>query len=186
MWKFFQEIRTETRISNINLKKTEKKNDLRWNFPKRSERKRVFLIIILRGDLVRNIYVWGGFFFGGGGGDMFRIIYLRGDVFRSIHRKLKFGGDIWRGGGGFVPYYIPEGGCVPYIFPDRRFYSDQPILHFVIVTYDFIYLINLFDQKWRIQNLPYFTFTAWFFEIFFITRNHGWRRCRARLYRQGC
>ena len=26
---------------------------------------------------------------------MFRIIYLRGDVFRIIHRKLKFGGDIW-------------------------------------------------------------------------------------------
>ena len=32
---------------------------------------------------------------------MFRIIYLRGDVFRIMHRKLKFGGDIWgRGGGG--------------------------------------------------------------------------------------
>ena len=31
---------------------------------------------------------------------MFRIIYLRGDVFRIIHRKLKFGGDIWGGGGG--------------------------------------------------------------------------------------
>ena len=48
--------------------------------------------------------VWGG------GGDMFRIIYLRGDMFRIIHRKLKFGGDIWGGGGGgLVPYYIPEG-----------------------------------------------------------------------------
>ena len=69
---------------------------------------------------------------------MFRIIYLRGDVFRIIHRKHKFGG-----GGGFVPYYIPVGGCVPYFFPDRRFYSGQPILHFVIFTYDFIYLINL-------------------------------------------
>ena len=78
---------------------------------------------------------------------MFRIIYLRGDVFRIIHRKLKFGGDIWGGGGGFVPYYIPERGCVPYFFPDRRFYSGQPILHFVIVTYDFIYLINLIGQK---------------------------------------
>ena len=43
--KFSQEIRTEMRISNINLKKTEKP-DLRWNFPKRSERKRVFLILI--------------------------------------------------------------------------------------------------------------------------------------------
>ena len=71
---------------------------------------------------------------------MFRIIYLRGDVFRIIHRKHKFGGDIWEG---CVPYYIPEGGCVPYFFPDRRFYSGQPILHFVIiVTFDFIYLIN--------------------------------------------
>ena len=28
--------------------------------------------------------------------------------------KLKFGGDIW--GGGVVPYYIPEGGYVPYFF----------------------------------------------------------------------
>ena len=45
-------------------------------------------------------------------------------------------------GGGCVPYHIPEGGCVPYFFPARRFYSGQPILHFVIVTYDFIYLIN--------------------------------------------
>ena len=35
------------------------------------------------------------------------------------------------GGGGVAPYYIPEGGCVPYFFPDRRFYSGQPILHFV-------------------------------------------------------
>ena len=57
-----------------------------------------------------------GIFGGGGGGDLFRIIYLKGDVFRIF-------------------------------FPDRRFYSDQPILHFVIVTYDFIYLINLIGQK---------------------------------------
>ena len=63
-----------------------------------------------------------------------------GGVFRIIHRKLKFGGDIW---GEFFPYYIPEGGCVPYFFPDRRSYSGQPILHFVIVTYDFTYLLNL-------------------------------------------
>ena len=33
---------------------------------------------------------------GGGGGDMFRIIYLWGDVFRIVHRKLKFGGDLFR------------------------------------------------------------------------------------------
>ena len=50
------------------------------------------------------------------------------------------------GGGDFFPYYRPEGGCVPYFFPDRRFYSGQPILHFVIFTlilFYFIYLINL-------------------------------------------
>ena len=103
--KFSQEIRTETRISNFNLK----------------------------GSGPQYLRL-------GGGGDMFRIIYLRGDVFRIIHRKLKFGGDIL---GGFVPYFIPEGGCLPHFFPDRRFYSGKPILHFVIFTYDFIYLINL-------------------------------------------
>ena len=97
--KFSQEIRTETRISNFNLKGGSGPQHLRLG--------------------------------GGGGGDMFRIIYLRGDVFRIIHRKLK----------------LPEGGCVPYFFPDRRFYSGQPILHFVIVTYDFIYLINLIGRK---------------------------------------
>ena len=41
---------------------------------------------------------------------------------------------------GFVPYYIPEGGCVPYFFPDRRFYSGQRIIRF-------IYLIKLNGQK---------------------------------------
>ena len=51
------------------------------------------------------------------------------------------------GGGGFVTYYIPERGCVLYFFPDRTFYSGQPILHFVMVTYDFIYLINLIGPK---------------------------------------
>ena len=61
-------------------------------------------------------------------------------MFRIIHRKLKFGGDIWGGGGGFVPYYLPERGYVPYFFPDGRFYSGQRILHF-------IYLINLIGQK---------------------------------------
>ena len=33
------------------------------------------------------------------------------------------------------------------IYPEWRFYSGQPILHFVIVTYVFIYLINLIGQK---------------------------------------
>ena len=51
---------------------------------------------------------------------MVRIIYLRVDVFRIIiHRKLKFGGDIWGGGvggGGFVPYYTPEGGMCSVFF----------------------------------------------------------------------
>ena len=61
------------------------------------------------------------------------------------NENLNLVGIFWGGGGGggFVPYYIPEGGCVSYLFPDRRFYSGQPILHFVIVTYEFIYLINL-------------------------------------------
>ena len=109
---------------------------------------------------------------------MFRIIYLRGDVFRIIHRKLKFGGDIW---GGCVPFYIPEGGCVPYFFPDREILfgsTDSSFCH----SHLWFYLLNqLIGQKWRIQNLPYLSyFTAWFFEIFFITRNHGWRgRCWA-------
>ena len=50
-----------------------------------------------------------------------------------VKLKLKFGGDIW---GGFAPYYISEGGCVPYFFPDGRFYSGH-----------FIYLIKLIGQK---------------------------------------
>ena len=57
---FSQEIRTETRISNFNLK----------------------------GDLVRNIYVWGGGIFGGGGG----------------------------GGGVIYSVLYTEGGYVPYFF----------------------------------------------------------------------
>ena len=71
---------------------------------------------------------------------MFRIIYLRGDVFRIIHRKLKFGGDIW-GGDLFRIIYL-KGDVFRIFFPDRRFYSGQPIVHFVIVTYEFIHLIN--------------------------------------------
>ena len=77
-----------------------------------------------------------------------------GDVLCIIHLKLKFGGDIW---GGFVPYYIPEGGCVPYFFPDRRFYSGQQILHFVIVTHEF-YLLNQFD--WPKMTYTEFTLIA--------------------------
>ena len=68
--KFSQEMRTETRISNFNLK---------------------------GGSSPQHLRLGGGIF--GGRGDMFRIIYLRGDVFRIIHRKLKFGGDILGGGG---------------------------------------------------------------------------------------
>ena len=72
---------------------------------------------------------------------MFRIIYLRGGMCSALYTEnLNLVGIFV---GRFIPYYIPEGGCVPYFIPDRRFYSGQPILHFVIVTYDFIYLINL-------------------------------------------
>ena len=77
--KFFQEIRTETRISNINLKKTEKKR-LALKFPKRFERKRVSNFN-LKGGLVRNIYVWGR--------------YLGGYVPHYIFE------------GGCVPHYAP-------------------------------------------------------------------------------
>ena len=75
------EIRTETRISNINLKKTEKTR-LALKFSQEIRTETHISNFNLKGDLVRNIYVWGG------GGDMFRIIYLRGvGVFRIIHRK---------------------------------------------------------------------------------------------------
>ena len=83
--KFSQEIRTETRISNINLKKTEKTRlALKFSQEIRTETR------------ISNFNLKGGsgpqhLRLGGGGG----------------------GGDIW---GGFVPYYIPEGGCVPYFF----------------------------------------------------------------------
>ena len=69
-------------------------------------------------------------------------------MFRIILRKLKFGEDIWGGGGGggegFVPYYIPEGGCVPYFFPDRRFYSGHRIIHFIYLRPSL-----LDDSDWR-------------------------------------
>ena len=68
-------------------------------------------------------------------------------MFRIINRKLKFGGDIWGGGGGLFRIIYLKGDVFRIFFPDRRFYSGQPILHFVIVTYDFIYLINLIGQK---------------------------------------
>ena len=45
------------------------------------------------GDLVGKIYVWGG-------GGIFRIIHVKGDVLRIIHRKMYqlvgiFGGDMF-------------------------------------------------------------------------------------------
>ena len=83
--KFSQEIRTETRISNINLKKTGK-NRLALKFSQEIRTETRISNFNLKEDLVRNIYDWGG-----GGifeGDMFRIIYLKGvGVFRIIHRK---------------------------------------------------------------------------------------------------
>ena len=108
--KFFQEIRTETRISNINLKKTEKTRlALKFSQEIRTETR----ISNFKLKEVRNIYVWGGgdiwggggylgeyvphYIFEGGcvphyipenlnlvgifGGDLFRIIYLKGDMF---------------------------------------------------------------------------------------------------------
>ena len=54
--------------------------------------------------------------------------------------------------------------CV-YFFLEGRFYSGQPILHF-------IYLINLIGQKWRVQNLPSFAFTAWYLLLpFYVSLN---------------
>ena len=104
--KFSQEIRTETRISNINLKKTEKTR-LALKFSQEIRTETRISNFNLKGDLLRNIYVWGGggnlggyvphIFDGGcvphytpknwwgylgGGGDLFRIIKLKGDVFR--------------------------------------------------------------------------------------------------------
>ena len=110
-FKFFQEIRTETRISDIDLKKIEKKNRLALKFSQE----------IRTETRISNFNLKGG----------------------SGPQHLRLGGYL----GGFVLHYIPEGGCVPYFFPDRRFYSGQQILHFVIVTHDFIYLINLIGQK---------------------------------------
>ena len=94
--KFFQEIRTETRISNINLKRTEN-NRLALKFSQQIRTETHISNFNLKGGSGLQRLRLGG----GRGGGMFRIIYLRGGgVFRIIHRKLKFGGDILGGGGG--------------------------------------------------------------------------------------
>ena len=62
--KFSQEIRTETRISNINLKKTEKTRSA-FKFSQEIRTETRISNFNLKRDLVRNIYVCGG---GGGGG----------------------------------------------------------------------------------------------------------------------
>ena len=63
--KFFQEIRTEIRISNINLKKTEKTR-LALKFSQEIRTETRISNFNLKGDLVRNIYFWGGDIWGGG------------------------------------------------------------------------------------------------------------------------
>ena len=75
--KFSQEIRTETRISNINLQKT-KKTRLALKFSQDIRTETRFSNFNLKGGLVRNIYVWGEDI---SGEDLFRIIYLKGDMF---------------------------------------------------------------------------------------------------------
>ena len=91
---------------------------------------------------------------------MFRIIYLKGDMFRIIYLK---------------------GDMLLYFFPEGRFHSGQPILHF-------IYLPQ-FD--WPKMTYTEFTFIA-FTTLFFFSKlssSHEImveRRCWARLYRQGC
>ena len=57
--KFSQEIRTETRISNINLKKTEETR-LALKFSQEIRTEKRISNFNLKGYLVRNIYVWGG------------------------------------------------------------------------------------------------------------------------------
>ena len=107
--KFCQEIRTETRISNFNLK---------------------------GGSGPQHLRLGGGYL----GGDMFRIIYLRGDVFALYTGNLNLVGILGGGGGGGDLFRIIYLKGDMFRFLDRRFYSGQPTLHFVIVTYDFIYL----------------------------------------------
>ena len=73
---------------------------------------------------------------------MFCIIYFEGGgVCSALYtRKHKFGGDLIR-----IIYL--KGDVFRIFFLIGDFNSDQPILHFVIVTYDFIYLTNLIGQK---------------------------------------
>ena len=89
---------------------------------------------------------------------------------------------IFGGGSVCVPYYIPEGrcvhwshfeisGCVPYFFPDRRFYSGQPILHFVIVTYDFNYFFNCLDKN---DETEFTFFHGMIFRNFLHHRTKSW------------
>ena len=75
---------------------------------------------------------------------MFRIIYLRGDVFRIIHRKLKFGGDIW--GDLFRIIYL-KGDVFRIFFLIGDFIRVNRFFISSFFTYDFIYLINLIGQK---------------------------------------
>ena len=132
--KFSQEIRTETRISNINLKKTEK-TDLRGIVSKRSDRRDVLILIWrkpkkkrlalkfsheirtethisnfnLKGDLVCNIYVWGGIF-GGGGGICFAL-YIWGGMRSALYTENLNLVRIFGGGGICSVLYTWRGMC---------------------------------------------------------------------------
>ena len=80
--------------------------------------------------------------------------YLRGMCSVLYTVKLKFGGGIsfgrGEGGGGFVPYYIPEGGYVPHFLPKGRI--------LFMSTDSSFYLFNQFD--WPKLTYTEFTFIA--------------------------
>ena len=83
--KFSQEIQTETRISNINLKKTEKKKRFALKFSHEIRTETRISNFNLKGgfDLqyLRLGDIWGGY--------LFRIIYLRGGGLGVLHYTPK-------------------------------------------------------------------------------------------------
>ena len=152
--KFSQEIRTETCISNFNLKGGSGPQHLRlWG--------------IFGGGICSALYIWGG-----------------GGCSALYTENLDLVGIF--GGGGWIcsVLYTWRGMCsVFFSWKEILFRStDSSFCHMIL----WFYLLNQF--VWPKMTYTEFTFitsfTAWFFEIFFITRNHGWRRCWARLYRQ--
>ena len=124
-----QEIRTETRISNFNLKGDLVRNFLKKckentkvrknpitveNFPSDPNGETRISHFNLKGDLVCKIYVWG---------DMFRIIHVTGNMFRIIYLK----GDMF---------------C---IILDIYIYLKWDVLG--QLRFHFIHLINLIGQN---------------------------------------